>query len=49
MAEPCVHGEVCREYLRQGRGIICVTCPAYCPYYEPKEAEEEKPDGRHFK
>lgn len=32
----CIHGEVCREYLRQRRGIICRTCPRGCRFYEPK-------------
>ena len=30
------HGEVCREYLRQHKGIICRTCPDRCRFYEPK-------------
>lgn len=33
----CVHGEVCREYLRQHKGIICQTCPSGCRFYEPEE------------
>lgn len=33
----CIHGEVCREYLRQRRGIICRTCPRGCRFYEPNE------------
>lgn len=33
---PCIHGEVCREYLRQHKGIICRTCPTGCRFYEPK-------------
>lgn len=33
----CIHGEVCREYLRQRRGIICQTCPRGCRFYEPEE------------
>lgn len=33
----CIHGEVCREYLRQRRGIICRTCPTLCRFYEPEE------------
>lgn len=32
----CVHGDVCREYLRQHKGIICQTCPSGCRFYEPK-------------
>lgn len=32
----CVHGNVCREYLRQHKGIICQTCPSGCRFYEPK-------------
>ena len=33
----CVHGDVCREYLRQHKGIICQTCPTGCRFYEPEE------------
>lgn len=33
----CIHGEICREYLRQRRGIICQTCPTGCRFYEPEE------------
>lgn len=32
----CIHGDVCREYLRQHRGIICQACPRWCRFYEPK-------------
>lgn len=32
----CKHGDVCREYLRQGRGIICQTCPTRCEHFEEK-------------
>lgn len=32
----CIHGDVCREYLRQHRGIICQSCPRWCRFYEPK-------------
>lgn len=32
----CVHGDVCREYLRQHKGIICQTCPSGCRFYEPE-------------
>ena len=31
----CIHGEVCREYMRQRRGIICRTCPGGCRFYAP--------------
>lgn len=41
MAKPCVHGEVCREYLKQGRGIICQTCPKGCSFYKPKKSAKE--------
>lgn len=44
----CIHGEVCREYLRQRRGIICQTCPTGCRFYEPKERTCHavvRPDG----
>lgn len=33
----CVHGDVCREYLRQHKGIIYQTCPSGCRFYEPEE------------
>lgn len=33
----CIHGDVCREYLRQRRGIICQTCPRGCRFYEQEE------------
>ena len=52
---PCIHGEVCREYLRQRRGIICQTCPTGCRFYEPKERtcrmtvlENARGNPRHF-
>lgn len=41
MAKPCVHGEVCREYLKQRRGIICQTCPKGCKFYEPKKESKK--------
>lgn len=33
----CIHGDVCREYLRRRRGIICRTCPSGCRFYEPDD------------
>lgn len=32
---PCVHGDLCRQYMRKKRVILCDTCPK-CEYYEPK-------------
>lgn len=37
----CIHGDVCREYLRQHMGIICQTCPSGCRFYEPKRELEQ--------
>lgn len=44
----CIHGEVCREYLRQRRGIICQTCPTGCRFYEPKERTCRNTAGKPF-
>lgn len=32
---PCVHGDLCRQYMREKRVILRDTCPK-CEYYEPK-------------
>lgn len=24
---PCVHGDLCRQYIREGRGILRASCP----------------------
>ena len=32
---PCVHGNLCRQYVREGHGILRETCPR-CEFYEPK-------------
>lgn len=37
----CIHGDVCREHLRQHKGIICQTCPSGCRFYEPKRELEQ--------
>lgn len=40
MARPCVHGEVCRAYMRRF-GILAILskkCPKGCEFYEPKES-----------
>ena len=48
MAEPCVHGDLCRAYIRNFRVIYCDTCPSGCKFYKPKSedtisrAEKEK-------
>ena len=34
MARPCVHGDVCRAYIREKCCILRGTCPK-CEYYEP--------------
>lgn len=31
----CVHGYLCRQYMREKRVILRDTCPK-CEYYEPK-------------
>lgn len=34
MARPCIHGDVCRAYMREKRCILRGRCPM-CEYYEP--------------
>lgn len=34
MARPCIHGDVCRAYIREKWCILRSTCPK-CEYYEP--------------
>lgn len=34
MARPCIHGDVCRAYMREKRCILRSTCPK-CEHYEP--------------
>lgn len=44
MARPCIHGDVCRAYMREKCCILRSTCPK-CEYYEPVDkmlAEHEK-------
>lgn len=36
----CVHGKVCREYMRRYEKILCASCPDKCPYFE-----EQQDDG----
>lgn len=31
----CIHGEVCRAYMRKGAHIISNYCPKQCKYFEP--------------
>lgn len=33
---PCIHGDLCRQYMREGRGILRASCP-HCEFYSPKE------------
>lgn len=33
---PCVHGDLCCQYIREGRGILRASCPR-CEFYAPKE------------
>lgn len=50
MSKPCVHGDVCRDYMRMfpkvkdctGKEVTCIlsqTCPFNCPHYEPKKGK----------
>lgn len=44
MARPCIHGDVCRAYMREKCCILRSTCPK-CEYYEPVDkmpTEHEK-------
>ena len=36
----CVHGEVCREYLKGYSGILSLYCPYECKYYAPVRRED---------
>lgn len=50
--KPCVHGDVCREYMRkfgfvkQGSNVqLCILtteCPRECRFYKPKEKKPGK-------
>lgn len=40
--QPCVHGEVCREYFRRFGKIIQKKCPRECKYYSPKYQDSKK-------
>lgn len=42
MARPCIHGDVCRAYIREKRCILRGTCPR-CEYYEPVDKPVDKP------
>lgn len=45
MAMPCIHGDVCRAYIREKCCILRSTCPK-CEYYVPvgtMPTEREKP------
>lgn len=37
MARPCVHGDVCRAYIREKGCILRCTCPK-CEHYVPAPA-----------
>ena len=32
---PCIHGNLCRQYIREGHGILRETCPR-CEFYKPE-------------
>ena len=34
MARPCIHGDVCRAYIREKGCILCSACPE-CVHYAP--------------
>ena len=38
--EPCIHGNLCREYWERYKVIYSTFCPV-CNYYEPKEKQRE--------
>lgn len=37
MAKPCIHGDVCRAYIREKGCILRHTCPK-CEHYVPAPA-----------
>lgn len=38
----CIHGEVCRAYLRLTHDILSGSCPYRCKYYEPVETGSKR-------
>ena len=34
MSRPCIHGDVCRAYIRERKCILRSSCPK-CEYYVP--------------
>lgn len=48
----CVHGDVCRAWMRSDRTIgnypLSMNCPHNCPFFEEKYATEDY-CGKHYK
>lgn len=42
MVSPCIHGDVCRAYIREKGCILRSTCPR-CEHYEPMHAMPDVP------
>lgn len=38
---PCIHGNLCRAYMREAHCILRQACPSGCEFYEPKEVSDE--------
>ena len=44
MASPCIHGDVCRAYIRERGCILRSTCPR-CEHYEPVDKSVDTMHG----
>lgn len=38
---PCIHGNLCRAYMKEAHCILRQACPSGCEFYEPKEVSDE--------
>lgn len=38
---PCIHGNLCRAYMREAHCILRQDCPGGCEFYQPKEVSDE--------
>ncbi len=39
--KPCIHGDLCKDYMKNFKAIKSTHCPYGCKYYVPKEDENE--------
>lgn len=38
---PCIHGNLCRAYMKEAHCILRQDCPGGCEFYQPKEVSNE--------